>query len=203
MDTGGDRLMDIRMTADKVGAFLDRVDALTNHDVFVGIPAAKTERRDATQPINNATLAFIHEHGSPARNIPARPFLHPGIRKAKKEIVAQFSKAALEVLDGKPPDASMHRAGMIARNSVVKEITDPAPPFTPLSPVTIRARLRRTQAGRRKLMQLSKQGKPLGTWAQERNKAGNPNIRPLIDTGQLRAAITYVVRKEGYSTRWR
>jgi len=83
---------------------------------------------------------------------------------------------------------------MVARNSVVREITDPAPPFAPLSPVTIRARLRRTQAGRRKLMQLSKQGKPLGVWAQERNKAGNPNIRPLIDTGQLRASITYVVR---------
>jgi hypothetical protein len=46
--------------------------------------------------------------------------------------------AAMRGVDGAGMRA-LHRAGMIARNSIVKEITNPSPPFAPLSPRTMRA----------------------------------------------------------------
>jgi hypothetical protein len=94
---------------------------------------------------------------------------------------------------------TLNAVGMTARNSVVRAITDPEPPFVPLKPATVRARLRKTAAGRRKLKRLgqikaaaewnaTKANEALSMWAE----AGN--IKPLIDTGQLRAAVTYVIR---------
>jgi hypothetical protein len=93
--------------------------------------------------------------------------------------------------------AILTKIGILARNSVVRAITDPDPPFVPLKPATIRRRLRRTAAGQRKLKQLKARGIPLTTYAAQTDPDGTMNIRPLLDTTQMRAAITYVVRKAG------
>jgi hypothetical protein len=183
---------------------LKRVDTLANSDVLVGIPKDKAPRRQGT--VGNAELGYIHEFGSPVRNIPARPFLHPGVRNARTQVIPYFKQAAQQALEGDDAGAvrSLNRAGMIARNSVVSAITNPQPPFTPLKPATIRARLRRTAAGRRRLREVVSGGKAIGMNASDSLSAyaganwatggGNLNIQPLIDSGQLRAAITYVVR---------
>ena len=196
--------MDVQKTIDNVGKLLDCVHTLTLSDVLVGVPAEKAGRRDT--PINNAQLARIHEFGSPAQNIPARPFLFPAVRKVKPQVVAEMKKGAQDCLLGRGNvDVTLNRVGLLARNAAVNEITDPAPPFTPLKPATIRARLRKTAAGRRKLRGLSKiktaagwrSGDPaLLQWAGEKIE-GDMNIHPLIDSGQLRAALTYVIRKGG------
>ena len=184
----------IRKTIDNVAGLLARVTQMTQSDVLVGIPAEKGGRKQGA--ITNVSLAYIHEFGSPAHNIPARPFLFPGLRKIRPQTDAMFRQGAIDALQGKGMvDTTLKRIGMLARNSVVNEITDPAPPFTPLKPATIRARLRRTQAGRRKLKQIKKRGVSLTQWAAETDASGDANIHPLIDTGQLRAAVTYVVRK--------
>jgi hypothetical protein len=185
----------VKKIIDNVTEISGRVEELTHTDVLVGIPKEKNTRRDS--PIGNAALAYIHEFGSPAHNIPARPFLYPGLKRVRGPIIEEMHKASQAALTGEGfnVDMSMHRVGIIARNSVVKEITDPNPPFTPLKPATIRARLRRTAAGRRKLKQIKGQGKSLTQWAAETDAAGSLNVHPLIDTAQLRAAITYVVRK--------
>ncbi len=186
----------VRKTIDKVTELLRRVTELTGNDVLVGVPADKSGRKQG--PVSNAALAYIHEFGSPARHIPARPFLYPGIRKARPEIIATMKQGAKDVLHGKQAMTVLNKVGMLARNSVVREITDPAPPFVPLAASTIRARLRRTAAGRRKLRQIKKRGVAVTQWAQEIDpKTGDVNIHPLIDTGQLRASITYVVRQVG------
>jgi hypothetical protein len=190
----------VTQTVDNVDQLLDRVAVLTNCDVLVGVPAQKTGRQESGP--TNAMLAYVHEFGSPLKNIPARPFLIPGVRKAANQITAVMAQGAHDVMTGKQqnPLVVLNKAGMIARNSVVDEITDPEPPFVPLKPATIRARLRKTAAGRRKLRGLKKIGtaagwsgtqsnQALSVWAGERG-----NIHPLIDTGQLRAAITYVIR---------
>jgi hypothetical protein len=190
---------------DNVAVLMARIETLTNCEVRVGIPADKTARKDTKAPITNAALAYIHEFGSPLKKIPARPFLFPGIRKAAPliaKLLGQGARAAVNVKAGVPDDVAMkalHAAGMAARNSVVREITDPAPPFVPLKPATIRGRLRKTQAGRRKLRQL-KQIKQAAGWNYHKANAALSmwaeagNIHPLIDTAQLRAAITYVIR---------
>ena len=181
--------MEVKKTKDNVEALLEKMRRLTDTEVFVGIPEEKGDRQEGA--MTNAQLAYIHEFGSPAANIPARPFIHPGIRKAKSAITAIMKKGAQEALSSKDKNAGMdvfEKVGMTARNFVVREITNPDPAFAPLKAGTVRARLRKTAAGRRKLKTLTKDG--LKQWAQG-------NIKPLIDTGQLRAAITYVVRKRG------
>jgi len=186
-----------QVVIDRVGELVDRVATLTRSEVLVGIPAEKAPRRDEGRAINNAGLAYVHEHGSPANNIPARPFLFPGVKAARKDIVAEMRKGAQNALTGQGNvDRTLHRVGMLARNAVVNAITDPEPAFEPLKPATVRARLRRTQAGRRQLRKLNAQAAQSGatrasTLAQW---AGAGNAKPLIDSGQLRAAIAYVVR---------
>ena len=182
-------------TIDNVAGLLANVAELTTSDVLIGIPAEKGGRKQG--PITNVQLGYIHEFGSPAHNIPARPFLHPGVNKIRPQLIAMLKQGAMDALNGKGGvAATLNRVGMLGRNSVVKEITDPEPPFVPLRPATIRARLRRTAAGRRKLKQIKKRGVTLTAWAAEIDpKSGSANIHPLIDTAQLRASITYVVRR--------
>jgi hypothetical protein len=185
--------MDLKQTVDNVGELLTRVATLTTSDVLVGIPAAKAARKDGK--ISNAALGYVHEFGSPAHNLPARPFLHPGVRKVRAQAIAMLKQGAIDALNGKGNvTATLNRVGMLARNSVVNEITDPEPPFAPLKASTIRARLRRTAAGRRQLRKLK--GKSVTAWAEATDPdTGSLNIHPLIDTGALRASLTYVVRR--------
>jgi hypothetical protein len=194
--------MDVKRTVDNVDKIMARIEALTGQEVLVGIPMERTAR--AGEPITNASLAYIHEFGSPARNIPARPFMRPGVRNARESIVAEMERGAKAVMDGDNGAVSrtLNTVGMLARNSVVRAITEPNPPFVPLRPATIRARLRRTQAGRRKLVKLQQQGTPLTVWAQQLNKFGDMNIMPLLDTLKMRNAITYVVRPARNATRF-
>lgn len=196
------------LAVDKVGAMLEAVNALTTADVLVGVPSAKTSRKAEPNkgPITNATLAYIHEFGSPARRIPPRPFLFPGVRNAREAIAARMRLGAQQALKGdmKVVSRTLNAVGMIGRNSVVQAITSPSPPFTPLRPATIRARLMKTGAGRRRLKEVVEGGRQLGmsssqslsVYAQARWATGGAglNVQPLIDTGQLRASVTYVVR---------
>lgn len=87
-----------------------------NYDkvVLVGIPKDKTTRED--EPITNAAIGYIQEYGSPANNIPPRPFLGPGIKKSREKIIPFFEKAAMAVLSGdeKAIQANFEKAGLIA-----------------------------------------------------------------------------------------
>jgi hypothetical protein len=180
---------------DHVQELLEKVNDLTTADVLVGIPKANNSRKDS--PIGNAQLARIHEHGSPAQNIPARPFMGPGVKEAHKEFVKIMREGASAMIKGEKVnvEAMMTKVGILARNAVVRAITDPEEPFAPLKPATIRARLRRTAAGRRKIKQIRAKGISLEAWASQISADGTMNIRPLLDTLQMRSSITYVVRR--------
>lgn len=191
----------VQKTVDNVAQLMARVTALTTSDVLVGVPADKSARKDAGP--TNAEIARIHEFGSPAHNIPARPFLFPGIKRIRSQAMAMLKLGAQDALQGKGSvDVTLNKVGMLARNSVVNEITDPDPPFTPLAYATIRARLRRTAAGRRQLrkakaiQQASDTGRSMLTGEAAIARLGL-TFKPLIDTGALRASISYVVRKTG------
>lgn len=181
-------LPDPLTVVDNSAKLIDRVNSLAMSDVLVGIPKEKSARTDI--PMSNAAIGYIHEFGSPLHNIPARPFLYPGIRKCQAEIIQVLKQGAQDALAGKGSNqVTLNKVGLIARNSVVNELTNPNPAYAPLKPATIRGRLRKTAAGRRQLKKLSGAA-ALTAWA-------SGNIKPLIDTGQLRASITYVVKKVG------
>ena len=115
---------------------------------------------------SNAEIGYQNEFGSPANNIPARPHLLPGVAAAQDKVAAKLTQAADAAASGRVSDAErhLHAAGLLAQNSVRRTLTTTA----------YRALSERTLA--------------------ERRARGRTGTKPLIDTGQYRRSITYVVR---------
>lgn len=167
--------MTVHVSAKGVGLdrLLDNVRNLTRTEVLVGIPAenqTRTPQAGETKAlIGNAAIGYLMENGSPAQNIPARPFLAPGVEGAGDQIAARLRAAgeAALISDQSAMDRSFNAAGLIAQSSVQRAISEGS--FAPLSERTLKARRARGRTGE----------------------------KPLIDTGQLRRAVTYVIRKRG------
>lgn len=136
--------------------------------VLIGIPQDDAERKE-DDPINNAALLAINEFGSPLNNIPPRPVMAIGIRNAQDAIAEQFKLAAQGALTKGVAALSVayNRAGIIASNSVKKAI-NAQEGFPGPSEATLAAR----------------------------EAAGFKGTKSLIVTGQMRNAITYVVKGE-------
>jgi len=151
---------------------------LTDRDVYVGVPNEKAGRKQTLEEenfigppqkenINNAALLYIHDNGSAAAGIPARPVMNPGIQAVKGRIINIFKAGAKGVLSGNEdaPNIAYNAAGITAQESIRKRINEGPPP--PLAPATIADRKRR----------------------------GFETIKPLVVTAQMRNAVTYVTRK--------
>ena len=132
------------------------------------------------------------ENGSPAANIPPRPWLAPGVENASKKIADRYEKTANAAFDGDKQAVmkGLNSIGLIAQSSVRDKIA--AGPFVPLAASTLRARARRRAGSHRGFgagveLERRAQGEAAGTeWA-----------KPLIDTGSFLRAVTYVIRKTG------
>ena len=155
--------MKVTTTEDKLPDIIKAIHDLVGVRVQVGVPSTKTDRDDG--PLTNADLAYIHEFGAPAANIPARPFLVPGIEEGEDKIVKQMERATKAALRAKPAevDQALHGVGLVAQNNVKLKINNG--PFEALSEVTLKYRMARGRTG----------------------------TKPLIDTGQLRNAISYAI----------
>lgn len=161
---------------------------LASLEVLVGIPTDKGARKaDPADPdggaMTNAQLGYIHETGSPTRNIPARPFLKPGVRKARKAITDQLRAAALAALDGNEGGVrtAYNKAGLIAQNSARAQFVDGD--LAPLAESTLDKRTGTVRGEDGKIIKTGKTRRETGA------------VNPLILTGQLRKSITYVVRR--------
>lgn len=157
------------MTRDRVPEVQKMIQGLGASRVLVGIPAddaaRKPEEGEEKAPINNATIGYIMEYGSAAANIPERPHLIPGVVDARGRIVEIFRAGLQNVAAGHEPDIdrTLHKVGLVAQASVRNKID--TGPFVPLAPATLAARRRRGRTGE----------------------------KPLIDTGQYRNSINYVI----------
>lgn len=156
---------------------------LEKHAVYVGIPEDKTSRKGGE--MNNPTLLYIHTHGSPVKNIPERPVIEPAIED--KENASRLNKlllnAAKEGIKGNEQGflIQLGRVGMAAQNMCRDWFTNPKNGWPPNQPATIKGKLRK----------MSKKKKESALLAMEQGEVVD---RPLIDTGQLRKSITYVVK---------
>lgn len=158
--------MSVRVTKDNLKAVLANVRSFGSKHVLVGIPSDENKRDDGT--IGNAQLGYIHENGSPANNIPSRPFLKPGVAAAQDKCLGVLKNAAKQGLkDPAAIDKGLNAAGLISQASV-KNTLRAGEGFAPLKPATIAARKRK----------------------------GAKGTKPLIRTGQLLNSITYVVREK-------
>ena len=149
---------------DKVSSVIKSIHKMQKARVYVGIPESENNRSDGK--IGNAGIGYVQEFGSPAQNIPARPFLVTGVKAVQDEVIEILSDGAKNVLDEKSITAALTKAGIKATNSVKATITK-GEGFEALSDATIKARQRK----------------------------GFKGIKPLIRTGQLRNSINYIVKE--------
>lgn len=143
--------------------------------VFVGIAAGSKGDARKDGPSNHL-LGFVHEHGSPAANIPARPFLVPGVKSAKDEVISGMESAMRAALndDEKAVKVLLEQTGMKAVSAVKGYMRTGN--FEPLKPSTINNRNRSRM-----------------TKGKRQNEKVGQNIKPLVNTGALRDALDYYV----------
>jgi len=183
------RVTVVKDTTSKV--FQDIADLLRKK-VLIGIPESKAERTEESE-INNARIGYIMEFGSPKMNIPARAFLVPGVEAARPKALDYLKLAVKASLEGNQQkvDLNLNSAGIIGANEARAKINSNIPP--PLSPATIRNRMR--QRGAKTMRQSEKQYfQLLKSGLTPEQAQGNAGIVSLINTGQLRNSITYVIR---------
>ena len=158
----------VTTTKDEVALLLRGVRNLTKRETLVGVPDI-TAGRTTAGPMNNATIGYIQENGAPEAHIPPRPFLVPGVQSVLDKIATVLEASARKTVQGDPDagEQSLVAIGLIAQNAVQAKITNG--PFVPLAPATI----------------------------AKRKARGLTRTKPLIDTGALRQAIRYVIRRKG------
>lgn len=154
------------MTKDRLADLMRNIRKLANKDVLVGIPASAPD--DKSGPITNAQIGYILDQGSPAKNIPARPWLVPGVQDVQAQCADKLGIAAKAALDGNESGTmkALVSAGVIAENSVKAKINSNISPE--LADATLAARRRR----------------------------GVTRTDTLVDTGGMRNAVTSVVRNK-------
>lgn len=174
-------------TEDKTASFLRDIQKLVTREVLVGVPSDKAERKEKGEPINNAQIGYIHEYGAPAKNIPARPHLVPGVRDAEPKVVPHFAKAAQAILRGDEQDMikELNSAGLKAVSSVKGVLNAGINP--PLSDSTLKARARRGRKGAIAELAARERGEQAGV---------GQGAKPLIDTSEYRDSITYVIAQK-------
>lgn len=156
----------VSITRDEVKAILQNISAMDKLRLLVGVPQEKEGRKG--DEIGNAALAYIFTKGSPKQNIPASPFLEPGVKKVQPRVISVLKEGAKEgMMKVGGIEKSLHKAGLLAQAEVRGVITSQEG-FPPLSRKTIAAR----------------------------KEKGHGGTKRLIDSGQLLKSITYVIREK-------
>ena len=166
-------------------ALFKAIRALEQSEVLVGFPANEAPRQEGDGP-SNALIAYVQNYGSPEKNIPARPFMEPGIKAAQGQIQPGLLKAAKAAVVNNQGgvQAGLVAAGLAGVAGIRNAIDDGIPP--PLSEKTIKARMRARKSG-------LKGGKQELANREAGLPASTDLVKPLIDTAQMRNAVTYVV----------
>lgn len=165
-----------------------RLTTLANLQVLVGVPEDQSERQEeAPGGMTNAALAYIHDQGMPEQNIPQREFMRPGIEDIQDEVTRRLKGMAKTAIT-ETEDRMAQQAtslGLRAASSIKARINEGIPP--PLAESTLAARARKGRKGAKDELQSRREGNPPST----------ASAKPLIDSGQLRNSITYVIRSRG------
>ena len=168
-------LVSVKQTSSGVDALSKAFEKLKRSAIYVGIANDSSKNDREETPIKNSELGWIHERGSPSSNIPARPFLEPGVLSVKDDIKKKMEMAASAMLDGNESEAEAVLSSIASdsaeavRNYVRKNNSS----FAPLASSTLAQRLRKNEKAR-----------------------GGSDITILMDTNQLLRAVDGVVVKE-------
>lgn len=163
----------------------ERIALLADLQILVGVPSDNKDREeDDESGMTNAALAYVHDNGAPEQNIPPRPFMRPGIESVQPEIRRRLLKMAKDAVT-KPGDSMAQQAtaiGLRAKLAIQNKINEGIPP--PLAESTLRRRAAKGRNGAQDELQRRREGEAPGT----------DLAKPLVDSGQMRNSINYVIR---------
>lgn len=84
------------------------LEALNDYVIQVGVISGDSkERKTVSFGLTNAELLFIHENGSPVKNIPPRPVLQKTIEYARKNLIDKFLDTCFDKIINNEWDNSM------------------------------------------------------------------------------------------------
>lgn len=157
--------MTIKVLKDNLKTFMSKLKEMESKNILVGIPADAAPREEKTE-ITNAEIGYVNEFGSPAKNIPPRPFLMPGVKDAGDQVSSVLGKCAVN----KDADinSQLDKAGLLAQSAVRRRIT----------------------------LSIGMRGISEETRKRREAKGRTGEMKPLIDTGQLINSITYVIEEK-------
>lgn len=160
---------EVKEITDNVSNQLKAIEFIKENEVYVGIQQKDTSREDDN--VTNAELLFIHTNGSPIRNIPVRPVIEPALKAHSQQLSKIMLRAAKCALNGDFSEAmkQLNMAGMRGRDVSKLWFTNPKNHWPTNSPEVIERKM----------------------------KKGATDPKPLIDTGELRNAISYFVKTKG------
>ena len=156
----------IKLTSKEATAKMkDRLQCLqylATHTVEVGLTSTASER--------SRTLLAIHEHGSPAMHIPARPVVKPALSqsstRAEMSAAMVFACAAANSGDLSAVTSALEDAGKAGVDGIHAYIDKGIPP--PNSPITLSGGWMRNPVSKKPVKVKGKSG-----------------TTPLVDTGQM------------------
>lgn len=182
----------------KTSSVLDKVrkalHRLPKKDVLVGIPQEK-DTREHSKEINNAELLYIHTHGvhSPGMRAEMKQNMDKGMTysKAHQLYIKEHGSPALSI----PPRPVLEPSIKANKDAIGKFLKAAGKAALKGDTLGLDANLNR--AGMR--AQNAARGwfeDPRNNWPPNSPKTikAKGSDKPLIDTGEMRKAITYVVR---------
>lgn len=163
------------------------IKLLVRDEVLVGFPEETTERppeEGEKSNITNASLGYIHDNGAPEVNIPARPFMLPGMEAVQGKSTELLAKQAQYVLQGNVAKVGegYERLGLLVVASIQNTITAGIGPA--LADSTVRRRAKKGRKGAQ--AELNRRAAGYGASLQL--------AKPLVDTAEMLKSVTYVVR---------
>lgn len=163
--------------AEAVAQLADGWKWVREHEVLVGIPQANNDEHGG---MDNVSLLYLHTNGSPVNHIPPRPTIEPALAEQETaQRIADYLNEGIDRAthgDKKAAFQAYSKAGMLGATAAQAKFGTGAPN----APITITGGWMRNHVS----------GKPVFI-------PGKGSSAPLIDTGALRKAVTYVVRKNG------
>lgn len=171
---------------DRQKELFDQLKTIADQGIYVGIPEETATRPEGE--MNNATLLYIHTHGSPVMKIPPRPLIEPAIEfpENAQKIADDLAEVSRATLDNSPELAMklMNVTGQDAVNMIDDWFESSDNNWAKNKPATVRAKIKKKYKSKKKIAE-----------TLEAYKAGESVDvdQPLVDTGELRKSITYVV----------
>ena len=166
----------VTKTIDKQALIQKALDDLALYEIKIGFPVEYKQRelvasdllRRSGVNLTNPQIAYIVENGDTKLNIPPRPFMIPGIEAALSQLSRMYGPVIRAVINKDSPVDGLIDIGRVGRNSIRNYLL--FGDHKALAPATI----------------------------YMREHSGITLTIPLIETGRMRNALSYMIDLAGH-----